>query len=66
MNKHQKFWGIVNNKTSRVSRNMSGYNIFPTRESARQNMKAQMKSKKGNYHVELLYVEVETASGKEE
>jgi hypothetical protein len=56
---NQKFWGIINKSTGRLSRNMSSFNVFPTREMARLNLKAQMKSKHHNYKVEGLAIQRE-------
>lgn len=59
MKNTQKFWGIVNKTTGKLSRNMSTYNLFHTRTAARMNLKAQMKSKSSTY--KIIPMEVYTA-----
>ena len=56
---NQKYWGIVNKATGKLSRNMSTFNVFHTREMARINLKAQMKSKHKNYKIEALAIQRE-------
>jgi hypothetical protein len=53
---NQRFWAVINKTTGKCSRNMSTYNIYHTRESARKANIFLHKNKSSNYKIDSLIV----------